>query len=37
MDGKQYLTDDGVVPAVEDFLEDQDESLYITGIQALQH
>ena len=33
----QYLTNDEVISAVEDFLEDQDESFYTTGIQALQH
>ena len=35
--GKQYWTDDEVKAAVEDFLEDQDESFYTTGIQELQH
>ena len=35
--GKQYRTDDEVISAVEDFPEDQDESRYTTGIQALQH
>ena len=33
---EQYRTDD-VISAVEDFFEDQDESFYTTGIQALQH
>ena len=35
--GKRYRTDDEVKSAVEDFFEDQDERLYTTGIQALQH
>ena len=35
--GKQLWTDDEVISAVEDFFEDQDESFYPTGIQALQH
>ena len=35
--GKQYLTGDEVISAVEDFFEDQDESFYTTGIQTLQH
>ena len=35
--GKQYRTHDEVISAVENFLEDQDESFYTTGIQALQH
>ena len=34
---KQYPTDDEVISAVADFFEDQDESFYTTGIQALQH
>ena len=33
--GNQYRTDDEVISAVEDFFEDQDESFYTTGIQAL--
>ena len=35
--GKQYLTDDEVISAVEDFFKDQDESFCTTGIQVLQH
>ena len=35
--GNQYRTDDEVISTVEDFFEDQDESLYTTGIHALQH
>ena len=35
--GKQYQTDDDVISAGEDYLKDQDESFYTTGIQALQH
>ena len=36
--GKQYRTKDKVISAVEDFFfEDQGESFYTTGIQALQH
>ena len=35
--GKQCLTDDEVISAVEDFFEDQEESFNTTGIQALQH
>ena len=35
--GKQYRTDAEFISAVEDFFRDQDESLYTTGIQALQH
>ena len=34
---KQYGTDDEVIFAVEEFFEDQDESFYTTGTQALQH
>ena len=34
---KQYQTDYEVISAVEEVFEDQDESFYITGIQALQH
>ena len=34
--GKQYRTDDKVISAVEDFFEDQAESFYTVGIQALQ-
>ena len=35
--GKQYRTDDEAISAaaVEDFFEDQNESFYATGIQAL--
>ena len=33
----KYRTDNEVISAVEDFFEDQDESFYTTGIQALQH
>ena len=33
--GKQYRTGDEVISAGEDFFEDQDESFYTTGIQAL--
>ena len=33
--GKYYWTDDEVISAVDDFFEDQDESFYTTGIQAL--
>ena len=33
---KQYQTNNEVISAVEDFVEDQDESFYTTGIQALQ-
>ena len=35
--GKQYWPDDEVLSLVEDFKEDQDESFYMTGIQALRH
>ena len=35
--GKQYQTNDDVISAAEDFFEDQDESFYTTGSQALQH
>ena len=35
--GKQYQTDDKVISAVNDFLEDQDESFYTKGIQAMHH
>ena len=34
--GKQYIWN-GVISAVEDFSEDQDESFYTTKIQVLQH
>ena len=35
--GKQYQTNDEVISAIEDFFEDQAESFYTTGMQALQH
>ena len=35
--GKQYRTDDEVISAAEHIFEDEDESFYITGIQALHH
>ena len=35
--GKQDRTDDKVISAAEDFFEDQHESFYTTGIQALRH
>ena len=35
--GWEAVSGDEVISAVEDFFEDQDESLYTMGIQALQH
>ena len=35
--GKQYLTNDEVISAVDDLFKDQDESFYTMGIQVLQH
>ena len=35
--GSIYWTEDEVISAVADFFEDQYESFYTTGIQALQH
>ena len=36
--GKQYRTNEIIIlSGVEDFFEEQDESFYATGIQALQH
>ena len=35
--GKQYRTDDEVISAIQDFIEDHGESFYTTGIQVLQH
>ena len=35
--GKQYQTDAEVISATVDLIENQDESFYTMGIQALQH
>lgn len=34
--GKQYQSDDGVISAADDFFDQQDESFFTNGIQALQ-
>ena len=34
---KQYRTDDKVISAAEDFFKDQEESVYTTEMQVLQH
>ena len=35
--GQHYRSDEEVIAAVEEFLRDQDETFYTTGIQGLQH